>query len=175
MGVPHKSSVKIVELSDEGSRLEARSNEKSDDIKAWATTTLGNSLGLINEKLEEVDKKSKMSAAEREEFKLLRLEKQKAEKESRESSTEKRKRMAARTPVENSPSATRVKTGSRGSMKTRPKRIEISDDDGTARVKQNLETRMESKSELSDIKQMLAALLHGIDDPKGKSKGSVGS
>ncbi|GBG90567.1 hypothetical protein CBR_g50910 [Chara braunii] len=55
MGVQKKSGVKIVELPDEESRSETRPSAKSDDMKAWVTSTLGSSLKLINEKLEEVD------------------------------------------------------------------------------------------------------------------------
>ncbi|GBG70145.1 hypothetical protein CBR_g6276 [Chara braunii] len=144
-------------------------------MKAWVTSTLGSSLKLINEKLEEVDQKAKMTTNERAELEQLRLEKlrtdkEKAKKGSKESSSEKGKRMGARTPVENSPSAARVKSRSRPSTKTRPKRIEILDDEGVAGVKQNLEPKMESSSELADIKQMLAALLQGLSNPKGKEK-----
>ncbi|GBG92780.1 hypothetical protein CBR_g57130 [Chara braunii] len=163
-GVQKRSGVRIVELPDEESRSETRPSEKSDDMKAWVTSTLGNSLKLTNEKLEEVDQKAKITTCERAELEQLRLEKQKAEKaekESRESSSEKRKRNAARIPVENSPPAGRVKSRSCASSKTRPKRIDISDDEGVADVKQNVEPKMESSSELADIKQMLAALLQG--------------
>ncbi|GBG73981.1 hypothetical protein CBR_g17692 [Chara braunii] len=166
MAISRRSSVKIVELPDDGGRPEPLMNEKNNDMKAWVTSTLGDSLKLINEKLEEVDKKAKMITGERAELEQLRLEKLKNEKESKESSTEKRKRIRVCTPVEHSPSSTRGKTRSRGSTKTRPKRIEILDDEGDAGVRKKFGTKMESLCELSDIKQMLAALLQGLNNPK---------
>ncbi|GBG60155.1 hypothetical protein CBR_g3398 [Chara braunii] len=78
--VQKRSGVRIAELPDEESRSETRLSAKSDDMKAWVTSTLGNSLKLINAKLEEVDQKAKITTYERAELEQLRLEKQKAEK-----------------------------------------------------------------------------------------------
>ncbi|GBG81127.1 hypothetical protein CBR_g31803 [Chara braunii] len=56
-------------------------------------------------------------------------------------------------------------------LKSRTKRIDISsDEEGAAGVKQNLHAKMEGSSELMDIKLMLASLLNGIGDIKGKGK-----
>ncbi|GBG65774.1 hypothetical protein CBR_g52365 [Chara braunii] len=143
-------------------------------MKAWVTTTLGESLKLITEKIEEVDKKSKLTSGEKEELERLRKEKSRSEKASLDStSSEKRKRGGEQTPVINSPSANRVKTRSRGSVKVKSwsKRIDVSsDEEGQVGVKQNLQAKMEGSSELSDIKKMLAALMQGLEDKKGKTK-----
>ncbi|GBG93138.1 hypothetical protein CBR_g59535 [Chara braunii] len=139
-------------------------------MKAWVTSTLSESLKLINAKLDGVDKKLKLDAAERDELERLRRE-VRGQGNKELSSNEKRKRSVARTPVENSPSATRAKPRSRGSSKLKPKRIELSDDEGPSGAKQNLQPKMEStSSELSEIKRLLAALISGLPDPKGKAK-----
>ncbi|GBG73689.1 hypothetical protein CBR_g17031 [Chara braunii] len=168
IGLVKRSGTRSIEPPDEGSGDGARS-EKSDEMKAWVTTTLGDSLKLINSKLDDVDKKSKLDATEREELERLRREVQGGNKEL--SSNEKRKRSDVRTPMENSPSTARAKPRSKGSSKTKPKRIELSDDEGPSGTKQNLQSKLEStNNELSDIKRMLAALMCGLPDPKGKAK-----
>ncbi|GBG59574.1 hypothetical protein CBR_g49834 [Chara braunii] len=168
------SGSRVVELPDEGSQADIRSHEKNgsgDDMKVWVTTTLSDSLKLINGKLDGVDKKSKLDAAERDELERLHREVQGGQANKERSSNEKRKRCVARTPVENSSSAAGVNPRSRGSSNTKPKRIEQSDDKGPSGAKQNLQPKMESmSSELSDIKRMLAALMSGLPDPKGKAK-----
>ncbi|GBG65789.1 hypothetical protein CBR_g53758 [Chara braunii] len=175
LGAPRNSAVarsgpRSRELSDDGSRFDSRSTDKSEDKKAWVTTTLGECLKLINSKLDSVDKKLKLDADEREELERLRKEVQ-GGKDKELSSNEKRKRCGVHTPVENSPSAARARPRSKGSSKTKPKRIELSDDEGPSGTKQNLQSKLEStSSELSDIKRMLAALMSGLADPKGKSK-----
>ncbi|GBG73300.1 hypothetical protein CBR_g13019 [Chara braunii] len=167
-GAVKRSGTRSFEHPDESSKDGARS-EKSEDMKAWVTSTLGESLKLINAKLDDVDKKSKLDATEREELERLRREVQGGNKE--QSSNEKRKRSGVRTPMENSPSAARARQRSKGSSKTKPKRIELSDDEGPSGTKQNLQTKLESiSSELSDIKRMLEALMCGLPDPKGKAK-----
>ncbi|GBG81430.1 hypothetical protein CBR_g32107 [Chara braunii] len=95
-----RSGVKIVELPTESSHGENRvSNEseksdKSDEMKAWVTATLGDSLKLIREKLEGVDNRSKISSSEKEELERLRVISAAAEKKSMDSSSsEKRKRV----------------------------------------------------------------------------------
>ncbi|GBG85236.1 hypothetical protein CBR_g39802 [Chara braunii] len=175
LGAPRNSVVarsgpQSRELFDDGSRFDSRSTDKSEDMKAWVTTTLGESLKLINSKLDSVDRKSKLDADEREELERLRKEAQ-GGKDKELSSNEKRKRCGVHTPVENSPSAARARPRSKGSSKTNPKRIQLSDNEGPSRTKQNLQSKLESTScELSDIKRMLAALMSGLADPKGKSK-----
>ncbi|GBG83113.1 hypothetical protein CBR_g36731 [Chara braunii] len=140
-------------------------------MKVRVTSTLGDSLKLINSKLEAVDKKSKLDAAEREELKHLQKEVQVGKDNKELLSNEKRKRCVARTPVENSPSVARARPRSKGSSKTKPKRIELSDDEGPSDTKQNLQEKLDStSSELSDIKRMLASLMSGLQDPKGKGK-----
>ncbi|GBG89633.1 hypothetical protein CBR_g49423 [Chara braunii] len=92
-----RGGVRITELPSESNQSENRTGVKSeksdrtDDMKAWVTTTLGDSLKLINEKLEEVDKKSKLTSGEKEELERLHSEKARAEKISIDStSSEKR-------------------------------------------------------------------------------------
>ncbi|GBG64823.1 hypothetical protein CBR_g48291 [Chara braunii] len=183
-----RTSVRIADSLDVGSRSDVRSAEeskfadKTDEMKAWVTMTFGSSLKLITEKLQEVDQKVKVSAAEKAELAKLReekaaLEKDTAEKEIVEnggrelSSSEKRKRAVERTPIGNSPRINRVR--SRGSKtKPRTKRIDVSSDDESdkaGKVKQNLQPKMEISSELADIKTMLTALLNGLADAKGKT------
>ncbi|GBG87327.1 hypothetical protein CBR_g45386 [Chara braunii] len=163
-----RSGTRSFEPPDESNRDGARF-EKSEDMKAWVTSTLGESLKLINAKLDDVDKKSKLDATEREELERLRREVQGDNKE--QSSNEKRKRSGVRTPMENPPSAASARPRSKGSSKTKPKRIELSDDEGPSGTKQNLQTKLEStSSELSNIKRMLAALMFSLPDPKGKAK-----
>ncbi|GBG86357.1 hypothetical protein CBR_g41352 [Chara braunii] len=172
------TGVRIVELPDEASRSEVRSSVKSDEMKAWVTSTLGSSLTLITDRLEEVDKKSKLTVAEKAELEKPREEKiafEKGEKGSKElSSNEKRKRAGQSTPAGNLPGVNRVKSQSRGGSKTKSKRIEISsDEEGANLVKQNLQAKMESSSKLADIKMMLAALMQGMNDTKGKAEEDV--
>ncbi|GBG58840.1 hypothetical protein CBR_g240 [Chara braunii] len=138
------------------------------------------SLRLITAKLEEVDKKPNIFAAEKAQLEMLWKAKaaesdaggnKDGSKDKEASSSEKRKRAVARTPLENSPSAARAKRRSRGSSKSRPKRIEISsDEEAGGSVKQNLQPKLENNSELADIKRMLVALMQGIGDTKGKAK-----
>ncbi|GBG65059.1 hypothetical protein CBR_g49131 [Chara braunii] len=171
IGVAKRSCSQTSEPQDQGSRDDARSSEKSEDMKVWVTTTLGKSLKLINSKLEAVDKKSKLDAAERDELERLRKEVQEGKDNKELSSNEKRKRCVARTPIENSPSAARAKPRSKGSSKTKSKRIELSDDEGPSGTKQNLQAKLDStSSELSDIKRMLASLMSSLQDPKWKAK-----
>ncbi|GBG91316.1 hypothetical protein CBR_g52202 [Chara braunii] len=130
----------------------------------------------------EVDQKVKVTTDDKAELARLRvekvaLEKAAAEKDAAESeghelsSSEKRKRMSERTPFGNSPRIDGVR--SRGSKtKPRTKRIDISSEDEgdkAGSVKQNLQPKMETSSELGDIKSMLAALLQQLADAKGKA------
>ncbi|GBG92661.1 hypothetical protein CBR_g56626 [Chara braunii] len=171
--------VRNQDVPDEGSRSEVRSADKvrsaykRDEMKAWVTATLGDSLKLITEKLQEVDQRAKLAAAEKGELIKLREAKALLEKESKDpGSNEKRKRGGECTPVANSPRVNRVKSRTRTSTKTMPrsKRIVVSsDEEDGGTVKQNLQPKMDSSSELSDIKAMFAALLQGIDDAKGKA------
>ncbi|GBG86712.1 hypothetical protein CBR_g41776 [Chara braunii] len=175
-----RSGVKIVEIPAESSRGEncvntmIEKSDKTDEMKAWVTATLGDSLKLITEKLEEVDKKAKITSKEKEEFGRLCVISAAAEKKRMDSSSsEKRKRSRERTPAVCSPTTNPVKTRSRGSekQKSRTKRIDISsDEEGATGVKQNLHAKMEGSSKLTDIKLMLASLLNGIGDIKGKRK-----
>ncbi|GBG73479.1 hypothetical protein CBR_g16820 [Chara braunii] len=172
----------ITELSCDSSRSEHRTggrsenSDKTDEMKAGVTSTLGDLLKLINEKLEAVAKESKLTSDEKEELeRLLWREKARSEKVSTDStSNEKRKGGGGGcTPVINSPSANRVKTRSRGSAKgkSRSKRIDVSSEqEGQAEVKQNLQAKMEGSSKLGDIKKMLAALMQGLGEEKGKGK-----
>ncbi|GBG65238.1 hypothetical protein CBR_g50029 [Chara braunii] len=188
-----RTSIRIGDVQDEGSRSDVRSvegtksSDKTNELKAWVTTTFESSLKLITEKLQEVDQKVKVTTADKAELARLRvekavlekaaLEKDAAEKDVAESeghelsSSEKRKRVGERTPVGNSPRINRVR--SRGSKtKSRTKRIDISSEDEgdkAGSVKQNLQPKMETSSELGDIKSMLAALLQGLADAKGKA------
>ncbi|GBG63447.1 hypothetical protein CBR_g38067 [Chara braunii] len=167
------------DLPDEGSRSEVRSTNKvrsankSEEMKAWVTATLGDSLKLITEKLQEVDQKAKLTLAEKEELNNLRGAKARQEKECKDpTSNEKRKRRGKCTPVANSPRLNHVKSRTSASSKTksRSKRIVVSSDEeegGT--VKQNLQPKMDTSSELADIKSMLVALLQGIGNTKGKA------
>ncbi|GBG65790.1 hypothetical protein CBR_g53759 [Chara braunii] len=173
-----RSGVRIEELPTDNSRMDSRNtvrSDRSEDMKAWVTSTLGESPKLINQKLEAVDMKSQLSAAEKAELEKLREENNRRQKKSKEStSSEKRKRGGGEhTPMENSPSAVHAKSRSRGGGKTkaRAKRIDVSSDEEEAGgVKHNLHAKLEGSSELSDIKKMLAALMQGIGDSKGKSK-----
>ncbi|GBG75128.1 hypothetical protein CBR_g19641 [Chara braunii] len=181
IAAPRQRGLKIVEIPEESSRSGSRSTDKTEEMKTWVSSTLGDSLRLIIAKLEEVDKKANITAAEKAELELLRKAKaaeceadvnkegNKSQKDA--SSSEKWKRAGVRTPLENSPSVARAKPWLRGSSKSRPKRIEISsDDEAGGTVKQNLHAKMENNSELADIKRMLAALMQGIGDAKGKAK-----
>ncbi|GBG67968.1 hypothetical protein CBR_g1087 [Chara braunii] len=177
-----RNTLRIQELPDEDNRSDMRSTEKgksadkSEEMKAWVTSTFGNSLKLITEKLQEVDQKVKITAVDQAELVRLReeraaLERMASENECKElSSSEKRKRGGERTPVSHSPRVNRVR--SHGSKtKPRTKRIDVSSDDEDCKVgavKQNFQPKMETSSELSDIKAMLAALLQGFADVKRK-------
>ncbi|GBG63377.1 hypothetical protein CBR_g37735 [Chara braunii] len=166
-----RGGIRISEITEENSRSEVRSNEKGEEMKVWVTETLGDSLKLIMQKLEEVDSKAKLAAAERMELLRLREEKASLDKEKRDgSSSEKRKRGGNRIAMVTTPKEIVVKTRTCGSAKGRPKRIEISsDDDGAAGgVKQDLSVKMENSSQLSEVKKLLEVLVHGLADQKGK-------
>ncbi|GBG73478.1 hypothetical protein CBR_g16819 [Chara braunii] len=176
-----RGGTRITELPCDRSRSEHRTggrsekSDKTDEMKAWVTSTVGDSLKCIIEKLAAVDKKSKLTSDEEEELERLRKEKTRSEKVSTDStSSEKRKGGGGVCPpVINSPSANRVKTRARGSAKgkSRSKRIDVSSEqEGQAGVKQNLQAKMEGSGELGDIKKMLAALMQGLGDEKGKAK-----
>ncbi|GBG86334.1 hypothetical protein CBR_g41327 [Chara braunii] len=183
-----RNSVHIGEPLDKDSRSnmrsadEGKSGDKSDEMKAWVTTTFESSLKLITEKLHEVDQKVKLTSEDKAELARLREEKATLEKatvkkvaaenESKElSSSEKRNRGGERTLIDISPRIIWVR--SRGSKtKPRTKRIDVSfdeEDGSVGAVKQNLKPKMETSSELSDIKAMLAALLQSFADVKGKA------
>ncbi|GBG80617.1 hypothetical protein CBR_g31077 [Chara braunii] len=160
-----RGGVRIVELPDEGSRSEgrfadkARSTDKSDEMKAWVTSTLGDSLKLITEKLQEVDQKAKLVAADKAELDRLREEKALKEKGSMDpASNEKRKRGGECTPAANSPRINRVKSCTCGSSKakSRSKRIEVSsNEEETDTMKHNLQPKMGTSSELATSRQSL--------------------
>ncbi|GBG76325.1 hypothetical protein CBR_g22072 [Chara braunii] len=140
-------------------------------MKAWVTSTLGDSLKIITQKLEEVDSKAKLAAAERMKLLKLREEKVSLDKEKGDgSSSEERKWGGDRIAMVTTPKENVVKTRTRGSAKGRPKRIELSsDDDGAAGgVKQDLSVKMENSSQLSEVKKPLEVLVHGLADQKGK-------
>ncbi|GBG81250.1 hypothetical protein CBR_g31922 [Chara braunii] len=183
-----RTSVCIADSLDAGSRSDVRSAEESKsadktaEMKVWVMTTFGSSPKLITEKLQEVDQKVKVSVVDKTELAKLREEKAALEKvlvgkETTEnggrelSSSEKRKRAVERTPIGNSPRIDRVSL--RGSKtKPRTKRINVSSDDESDKagtVKQKLQPKMETSSELADIKTMLTALLNGLADAKGKT------
>ncbi|GBG72657.1 hypothetical protein CBR_g12230 [Chara braunii] len=171
-----RSGIRIVDLTEEPRREVVQTVDKTNEMRAWITSTLGQSLILISDKLEDVDKRTKLAQDEKAELERLRDEKEKLEKELEMecSSNEKRKRDGERTPAEASPRVNRVKSRRRGSakVKARARRIEISEDEGAAEglcdVKQNLDAKLEKKSELSDIKKLLMALVHEVGDQKGK-------
>ncbi|GBG79621.1 hypothetical protein CBR_g29770 [Chara braunii] len=180
IAAPRQRGLKMAEILEESSRSGSRTTDKTDEMKVWVSSTLGESLRLIMAKLEEIDKKTNITVTEKEELEMLRKAKvaecvaegnKEGGKDRKDAfSSEKRKRAGARTPVENSLSAAHAKPRSRGSSKTRPKRIEISSDDEAAgNVKQNLHSKMENNSELADIKQMLVSLMQGIGDAKSKA------
>ncbi|GBG83209.1 hypothetical protein CBR_g36823 [Chara braunii] len=162
--------VRISGSTNESCRSEVRSNSKTDDMKAWVTSTLGDSLKLITQKLEEVDSKSKLVASEKEELMRLRAEKATLKKVKKEASSEKRKRVAVVAPAAVTP-ANNAKSRSRGSSKGRSRRVEISsDEEDTAigQVRQNLSEKLEKSSDLSKVKKMLAAIAQSLADAKGK-------
>ncbi|GBG70944.1 hypothetical protein CBR_g8245 [Chara braunii] len=162
--------IRISESAEGSCRSEVRSGNKSDDMKAWVTTTLGDSLKLITKKLEEVDSKAKMATAEKEELLLLRAEKAAMGKVKKKSSAEKRKRGGAAQPGCVTPAGNSNRGKSR-SKNCRSRRVEISSDeegeDG-GDVRQNLSDKLEKSSDLSEVKKMLAAIVQGLADGKGK-------
>ncbi|GBG71109.1 hypothetical protein CBR_g8408 [Chara braunii] len=162
--------VRISDSTNESCRSEVRSNSKTDDMKAWVTSTLEDSLKLITQKLEEVDSKSKLVATEKEELMRLRAEKAALDKVNKEASSEKRKRVAAVAPAAVTPS-NNAKSGSRGSSKGRSRRVEISsdkEDTDIGQVRQNLSEKLEESSDLSKVKKVLAAIAQSLADVKGK-------
>ncbi|GBG83446.1 hypothetical protein CBR_g37158 [Chara braunii] len=161
---------------------EGRTGDKSEEMKAWVSSTLGDSLKLITKKLEEVDAKAEVTAAEKEELARLQMEKVALEKvvlnRGKETSSEKRKRAMA-APVALAVAAAAVtpktivaKTRSRGSSKSRTRRVEISSDDECEvdGVRENLALKMEKSSDLSEVKKLLSELVQGLADQKGKQR-----
>ncbi|GBG62024.1 hypothetical protein CBR_g28500 [Chara braunii] len=173
------ASIRIVDLTDEPRNLVSHPRnqaeqpaDKAEEMKAWVTATLGNSLKLISDKLELVDKRSKLADDEKLKLERLREEKARSEKESKEASnSEKRNRRVERTPVEASPLVSRAKPRTRASAKnkSRSKRIDLSNNNsGKADVKQNLQAKVNSNSDLADIKKLLVSLVQEVGDRKGK-------
>ncbi|GBG62640.1 hypothetical protein CBR_g31275 [Chara braunii] len=153
-----------------------RSADKNEELKAWVTTTLGDSLKQLTEKLENVDQKAKLPAGEKAELERLRAEKHEDKADQDPSGSEKRKRARNRTPAKASPKPLRAKERSRTNVKaaTRSKkRIKVSSDeesDELGKLKQNLEKKMESSTELAEIKGMLMMLMGEREKEKGKCK-----
>ncbi|GBG83950.1 hypothetical protein CBR_g37822 [Chara braunii] len=91
-----KSRVKEVNTKQAGKtkdkgKVKMMDDRKKDEMKRWVADNFGNSIRVLTEKLEEVEKKSKLKEGELEELRLLRAEKKL--RELREgSSSEKRKR-----------------------------------------------------------------------------------
>ncbi|GBG75930.1 hypothetical protein CBR_g21172 [Chara braunii] len=144
--------VRISDNTNESCRSEVRSSSKTDEMKAWVTSTLGDSLKLITQKLEEVDSKSKLVATEKEELMRLRAEKAALEKVKKEASGEKRKHEVAVAPAVVTP-ANNAKSRSRGSSIGRSCRVEISYDEKDTdvdQVRQNLSEKLEKSSDLSE-------------------------
>ncbi|GBG82388.1 hypothetical protein CBR_g34764 [Chara braunii] len=166
-----RSRIRIAENNVESCRSKVKSVDKSEEMKAWVTSTLGDSLKLITQKLEQADSKSKLATVEKEELERLRAEKTLLEKGKKESSSEKRKRGGDRTPVVETPRENVGRSRSRSQTKGKTKKIEISFDEegaGGAGVKQNLNARLEGSSDLADVKKLLAALVQGLADLRGK-------
>ncbi|GBG68610.1 hypothetical protein CBR_g3151 [Chara braunii] len=159
-----------------------RGDDRSEEMKAWVASTLGDSLKQITKKLEEVDAKANVAAAEKEDLVKLRAEKAALElvvlNKGKEASSEKRKRSitapaAALAAV--TPKMSVAKVRSRGSSKSRLQRVEISsgddaEDDG---VRQNLAPNMEKSSDLSEVKKLLAELVQGLVVQKGKQRANT--
>ncbi|GBG60074.1 hypothetical protein CBR_g405 [Chara braunii] len=145
--------VQISDTTNESCKSEVRLSSKLDEMKAWVTSTLGDSLKLITQKLEEVDSKSKLAATEKEELMRLRAEKAALEKVKKEASSEKRKREAVVAPVVVTPANT-AKSRSRGSSRGRSRRVEISSD--------------EEDADVGQVKKMLASIAQSLADVKGK-------
>ncbi|GBG75269.1 hypothetical protein CBR_g19902 [Chara braunii] len=159
-----------------------QSEDRSDEMKAWVSSTLGDSLKLITRKLQEVDAKANVAAAEKEELLKLRAEKAALElvvlNRGKKTSSEKRKRVmtALTAPVVATLKTNATKVRSRGSSKSRSRRVEVSsdedgeDDDG---VKQNLAPKMEKSSDLSEVKTLVTELVQGLAAQKGKQRANT--
>ncbi|GBG74078.1 hypothetical protein CBR_g17789 [Chara braunii] len=161
--------VQIPGNSGENRVLPVKGDDRSEEMKVWVSSTLGDSLKLITKKLEEVDAKANVAAAEKEELVKLRAEKAALElvvlNRGKESSTEKRKRAMAApaAPVAATPKMSVAKVRSRGSSKSRSRRVEISSDDEVEddSVRQNSAPKMEKSRDLSEVKKLLSELVQG--------------
>ncbi|GBG91690.1 hypothetical protein CBR_g53504 [Chara braunii] len=137
-------------------------------MKKWLATNFGGSLKILSEKLEEVDKKSKLKDDELEELKLLR-----AEKELRElrenSSSEKRKRESPSHPLKGKVRSRSVLLRKKGKEQTLKPVLLSSDEEGkgTERdgVVQNLSGKLDGSAggtkDLAELKVLLKELLVG--------------
>ncbi|GBG62657.1 hypothetical protein CBR_g31676 [Chara braunii] len=174
--------IQISGNSGESHTGQIRSTDRSEEMRAWVSFTLGDSLKLITKKLEEVDAKASVVAAEKEELVKLGAEKAVLEMAMRnkvkESSSEKRKRAMAVPVVSAAPASharitpknSAANARSRSSSKSRTRRVEISsDEDGDEDgVKQNLAPKLENSSDLSEVKKLLSELVQGLAGQKGK-------
>ncbi|GBG84505.1 hypothetical protein CBR_g38787 [Chara braunii] len=143
-------------------------NAKEDEMKKWVASNFGGSLRMLSEKMEEVERNSKLKEAELEELKLLRVEKEL--RELRENSSSEKRKRDTMSPAKPGKGKVRsrsclLKKGGRGKS---TKSVEVSsDEDGKEKddVVQNLSRTMEGSmsrnkevSELRDlIKELLAA------------------
>ncbi|GBG67609.1 hypothetical protein CBR_g739 [Chara braunii] len=143
---------------------------KEDELKKWVATNFGGSLKILSEKLEEVDKKSKLKEDELEEVRMLRAEKE--PRDLREnSSSEKRKReiSSPARPLKGKSRSRFVLLRRKGKEKEKsPKPVEVSSDEDRSRngrdaVVQNLSGKLERSSggskDMAELKSLLFELL----------------
>ncbi|GBG82010.1 hypothetical protein CBR_g34190 [Chara braunii] len=145
-------------------------------MKKWVIETFGDSLKFLTEKLDEVDKKSKLVEDEKEELKRLRAEKELLELKD-DSSSEKRKRHPSTPSI--SPRMDRIHVKSSAKTKKAPtKRVFIpsdeDDDDGAELVRKgrgNLTRKFDevkgkgkekAAGDMTEIKDLLKQLVTNL-------------
>ncbi|GBG76508.1 hypothetical protein CBR_g22256 [Chara braunii] len=156
---------------------------KEDAMKKWVGENFGNSLRILSEKLEEVDRRSKLNDGELEELKMLRVEKEL--RELRENSSSEKKRKMSISPLK--PRAGKVKSRSgllkKNSRGAAREHVVVSSDDeskGRDAVVQNLSSRLDAPgvskpSELTEIKDLLKVVLAGKGQGVANAGASFGS
>ncbi|GBG75514.1 hypothetical protein CBR_g20145 [Chara braunii] len=152
-------------------------------LKKWVATNFGGSLKILAEKLEEVDKKSKLKDDELEELKMLRAEKELRELRESSSSEKRKREMASPSrPVKGKVRSRSALLRKRGKEKTQKPVEVLSDEEGREIEKdgvvQNLSGKMESSfgggKDLVKLKELLRELLAGGTHAAGSSNTAVG-
>ncbi|GBG64178.1 hypothetical protein CBR_g40878 [Chara braunii] len=122
---------------------------KEDAMKKWVASNFGGSLRILSEKMDEVERKSKLRDAELEELKILRAEKELRELRENSSSEKRKRETVSPTKLRRGKSRSRSGLLKKGGKGENTKPVEVSsDEEGKEKdaVVQNLSRKMEGST-----------------------------